>query len=505
MQLLTTGLNALFSDPVSLLWIFGGVCFGVVFGALPGISATMAIILCISFTYSMSPVVAIAFLAAVYCSAITGGGITAIIFKIPGTPSSAATTLDGYPMTQRGEAGKALSISLVCSALGGLVSCILMFLLTQPLMQAALKFSAPEMFAVSFLGLSILVFLDTKNMLNTFASAIVGLWLATVGMDYFSMVPRYTFDSIVLLNGIQALPFMLGLFAAVEIFKEIRKPSDRSAFEGDKQADISKLATFKDFWALKWTTLRSGVIGTVVGIMPGAGATIASWLAYSVEGKFSKHPELLGKGDPHGVCASETANNAATGGAMVPLLSMGIPGSNAAAMMMAALAIQGVQMGPMLLKAQPAFLSATFLSMIFANIMMIFVGLLVAKIFAKILKVPYWFLGALIFCLAVTGCYAKSNSINDVYVMLIGGVFGYFLSKFKFNNSALILGMVLGPIIERQLRRGLQMADYSVVTFFSRPLTAIIMLIFVAMYAFGFYGMYKAKKKAAQGKDKPNT
>jgi len=495
MEFLMKGIQAI-ATPETMLWLVGGVFFGVIFGALPGVSATMAIVLCISFTYSMSPVVAIAFLSAVYCAAITGGGITAILFKIPGTPSSAATMLDGYPMTQRGEAGKALSISLVFSGVGGLASAIIMFLLTQPLMQLALRFGSPEMFAVCFLGLSILIFLDEDHKLNTFASAIIGLWLGTIGMDYFSSVPRFTFGTSKLLDGVEALPFMLGLFAAVEIYNEIHKPQDRNKFSGSKTADISKLASFKELWELKWTALRSGILGTVVGIMPGAGATIASWLAYSVEAKCSKHPELLGHGDPHGIAASETANNAATGGAMVPLLAMGVPGSNAAAMMMTALAIHGVQMGPLLLKAQPEFLSATFVSMIFANIAMIFISLLVAKIFAKILGIPYYILGTFIMLLAMTGCYAYQNSMTDVYIMVAGGIFGFFFKKYNFNSSALVLGLVLGPMTEKHFRRGMSLFDNNIIEFLSRPIVLGILLLFVALYGSALYKSIKNKKSA---------
>jgi putative tricarboxylic transport membrane protein len=493
MELLLLGLKTI-ADPSVLIWLIGGVFFGVIFGALPGVSATMAIVLCISFTYAMDPVVAIAFLSAVYCAAITGGGITAILFKIPGTPSSAATVLDGYPMVQRGEAGKALSISLISSALGGLFSAIIMYMLTQPLMKVALEFGSPEMFAVCFLGLSVLIFLDENNKINTFASAIIGLVLGTIGMDYFSSVPRFTFGTSKLLDGVEALPFMLGLFAAVEIFSEIKKPSDRSVYSDNNKADISKLASFMDMWKLKWTIVRSGVLGTVVGIMPGAGATIASWLSYAVEAKTSKHPEMLGNGDPHGVAASETANNAATGGAMVPLLSMGVPGSNAAAMMMTALAIHGVQMGPLLLKAQPQFLSATFTSMIFANLAMIFISLFVAKMFAKILKVPYYVLGTFILLLALTGCYAYQASMIDVYIMIAGGIFGYFFKIYKFNASALILGLVLGPMTEKHFRRGMSLVDNNLIEFFSSPIVIGIMLIFIALYGSAFYKSYLKKK-----------
>ena len=489
MELILTGLKVV-CTPGTLLWIVLGVVLGVVFGALPGVSATMAIVLCISFTYTMSPVMGIAFLSAVYCAAITGGSITAILFKIPGTPSSAATVLDGYPMVERGEAGKALTVALVSSGLGGLASCIIMFALTQPLMQLALKFSSAEQFAVCCLGLAMLVFLDEDHKLNTFASAIVGLWFGTIGLDWF------TFGSSKLLDGIEALPFMLGVFAAVEIFKEIRKPADRSAYSKDNQAKVDKLASFKELWELKWTALRSGILGTFVGIMPGAGATIAAWLSYTVESKMSKHPELLGHGDPHGICGSEAANNAATGGAMVPLLAMGIPGSNAAAMMMTALAIQGVQMGPMLLKAQPEYLSATFTAMIIANISMIFISFGVAKVFAQILKVPYHILGTFIMMLALVGCYAYQGNMMDIYIMIFGGIFGYFFKKYKFDTSALILALVLGPMLEKNFRRGMEIAGNDPVAFFGRPITLCIMLIFVAMFVWGFIQGAKKKKKA---------
>ena len=493
MELLVLGIKTI-GNPVTLLWLVGGVIVGVIFGALPGVSATMAIVLCISFTYAMKPVVAIAFLAAVYCAAITGGGITAILFKIPGTPSSAATVLDGYPMVQRGEAGKALSISLICSGLGGLFSAIIMFLLTQPLMKIALKFGSPEMFAICFVGIGILIFLDENNKLNTFASAIIGMWLGTVGMDYFSSVPRFTFGTSKLLDGVEDLPFMLGMFAAAEIFHRIKEPIDRSAFSEEKKADISKLARFKDFWELKWTSLRSALIGTALGIVPGCGATISSWMAYTAESKFSKHPEMLGKGDPHGIAASETANNAATGGAMVPLLSMGVPGSNAAAMMMTALAIHGVQMGPLLLKAQPEYLTATFASMVLANILMVFVSFVIAKGFSKILKMPYYILGSFILILAMTGCYSYQKSIIDVYLMVFGGIFGYYFKEYNFNVPALILGLVLGPMTEKHFRRGMALNDNNIIEFFSSPIVFVIMFAFVVIYAYYIYMSFKKRK-----------
>ena len=493
MDLLLSGIQTVFS-PVVLGWIMLGVTLGVVFGALPGISATMAIVLCISFTYSMGPIIAIAFLSAVYCASITGGSITAILFKIPGTPSSAATVLDGYPMVQRGEAGRALSIALISSAVGGLFSAIIMFVMTQPLMKLALKFNAAEQFAVCFLGLSILAFIDNKNRINTFISGLIGLAMGCVGMDRFSFVPRFTFGSTRMLDGITVLPFMLGMFAIAEILSNVHTPVDFSAYSKDKQANISKMVSMKELWSLKWTAIRAGILGTFVGIVPGAGATIASWMSYSIEAKVSKNPEMLGNGDPHGICASETANNAATGGAMVPLLSMGIPGSNAAAMMMTALSIHGVVMGPLLLKSQPLYLSTTFTAMIVANIAMIFISLLIARIFAQVLRVPYYVLGTLIMMLAITGCYAYQASLFDITVMIVGGIFGYFFKKYKFNTTALILGLVLGSDTEYYLRRGLMMKG-SFMKFFERPIFCVLFAAFVILYGYTLIQYLRGRKK----------
>ena len=494
MSLLVMGFQAIFKINV-LLWIMLGVTLGVVFGAMPGISATMSIVLCISFTYSMDPVIAIAFLAAVYCASITGGSITAIMFKIPGTPSSAATVLDGYPLVQKGEAGRALSVALIGSALGGLLSAIIMFLLTQPLMSLALKFNAAEQFMVCFLGLSLLTFIDSDNKLNTFISGLIGLFLGCVGLDRFSSVPRFTFGNANLLDGVTELPFMLGMFAIAEILTNIHTYVDFSAYSKENQAELTKLASFKELFSLKWTALRSGVLGTFVGIVPGAGATIASWLSYSIESKMTPTPELMGHGDTHGICASETANNAATGGAMVPLLAMGIPGSNAAAMMMTALSIHGVMMGPMLLQAQPEYLSATFTSMIIANILMIFISLLVARVFAQVLRVPYYILGTLIMMLAITGCYAYQARMFDIVIMIIAGAFGYFFKKYKFNSTALILGLVLGSDTEYYLRRGLKMKKYNFFGFFERPIFTVLFAVFVVLILFTVVRPLVFKKK----------
>ena len=387
MELLITGFQIVLS-PITFAYIVGGTFLGVIFGAMPGVSASMAVVLAMTFTYSMTPLVSIAFLVAVYCAAITGGGITAILFKIPGTPASAPTTFDGYPMAARGEAGKALGISLVTSAIGGIMAAVAMFLLAPQLASVALKFGPSELFAVSFLGLSVLTCLDGGNVVQTIISGLIGLWLATIGIDPLMGFARFTWGSSTLLNGIQMIPVMIGMFAITEVLKQTVKRTKMENIDKGSSKVKTKLTSMKELWIMKWTIIRSGVLGTIVGILPGAGATIASFLSYTTEVKLSKTPENYGKGEPKGVAASETANNAATGGSMVPLLALGIPGGNAAAVMMTALVLKGVQMGPLLIKTQPQFLSSVFASMIVTNIIMVIIAMGIAKVFSKILTIP---------------------------------------------------------------------------------------------------------------------
>ena len=379
---------SVFTDPYTLLMVIFAIVVGTIFGALPGVSATMAVALGLPFTYSMEPIPAIVFLVAVYCSSITGGSITAILFKIPGVPSSAPTTFDGYPMAQRGEAGKALGIALGSSAIGGLVSALAMLFLSPQLTQAALSFSASDIFAITFMGLSILTCVDSKNILRTLVSGLLGLLLACVGQDPMYAVQRLTFGSSELLAGLEMIPVLIGIFAVTEVLKQTKKREKLTAEERNASVN-TKMPSLKEWWGIKWLLARCSIIGTIIGILPGAGATIASFLCYSSETKLSKHPEKFGTGIIDGVAASETANNAATGGAMVPLLSLGIPGGNAAAVMMSALVLKGVQLGPLLLVNQPQYLSATFASMVVTNILMVIVAIAIAKVFAQILAVPY--------------------------------------------------------------------------------------------------------------------
>ncbi|MBQ4402665.1 MAG: tripartite tricarboxylate transporter permease [Synergistaceae bacterium] len=493
-ELFTNGFSVLM-DPYTFLMVVFAIVVGTIFGALPGVSATMAVALGLPFTYSMQPIPAIVFLVAVYCSSITGGSITAILFKIPGVPSSAPTTFDGYPMAQRGEAGKALGIALGSSAIGGLVSALAMLTLSPQLTQAALSFSPSDIFAVTFMGLSILTCLDSKNILRTLISGLLGLLLACVGQDPMYAVQRLTFGSGELIAGLEMIPVLIGIFAVTEVLKQTKKRETLKSDEGNASVN-TKMPSFREWWGIKWLLARCSVIGTIIGILPGAGATIASFLCYSTVTKLSKHPEKFGTGIIDGVAASETANNAATGGAMVPLLSLGIPGGNAAAVMMSALVLKGVQLGPLLLVNQPQYLSATFASMVVTNILMVVVAIGIAKVFAQILAVPYSYLGPIIIMLAIIGSYATNMSIADVKIMAIAGVLGLVISACHFNSAALILGLVLGVICEGNFSRAYTISRASIVNMFARPVAGTLMVVSIVLLVWPILSSFFKKKEA---------
>ena len=471
-QLLASGAAAVF-NPGMFLMVCVAIILGTIFGALPGVSATMAVALGLTFTYTMEPIPAIVFLVAIYCSSITGGSITAILFKIPGVPSSAPTTFDGYPMAQRGEAGKALGVALLASAIGGLFSAIAMFLLSQPLTKAALQFGPSDLFAVTFMGLSILTCLDSDHILTCIISGLLGLLMACVG---------------------QALH-------RVHLILTDAKKKRLSAEDGVSGGKVNtKMPSLKEIWSIKWTMLRCSIVGTVVGILPGAGATIASFMCYTMETKLSKHPEKFGTGIIDGIAASEASNNAATGGAMVPLLSLGIPGGNAAAVMMSALTLKGVQLGPLLLTNQPTYLSATFMSMIVTNILMVIVAMAIAKVFAQILAIPYSYLGPIIMMLALIGTYGDQMSATSVQIMVLAGILGLVVRACHLNSAAIVLGLVLGSMCEQNFSRGYLMARANVFQMFNptlHPIAFVLIIVCIALLVSPVFMSMKKKKAAS--------
>lgn len=477
MEILIQSFQYVFT-PLTLVLVIGGTAFGMICGALPGLSASMSIILLLPFTYGMQPVQAIVALIAVYIGAACGGSISAILLRTPGTPEAVATTFDGYPMSMQGKAGRALGLAVSASSFGGIFSALMMVLCAPLLATVALKFQSAEYFTLALLGLSCITSIGSKNQLKAIFACLLGLLLSTVGLDEINGQHRFVYGSPFLMNGINYIPVMIGSFALAEVYKNIEEKARLGDSPGEFIAAKVSLEMIKlrEFFG-KWITLlKSSVIGTVIGIIPAAGGSIASLVAYGEASRSSKTPEEFGNGIDEGILAPESANNAAVGGSMVPTMILGIPGSPTAAVIMAAFMIHGLRPGPLLLKDQPILLNAIFIGIILASLLLFVVGRYLTRQFARILKLPYPLLGTLVVVLGIIGAYALKNSFYDILLALIFSIAGYFFDKFKFSNSALILGLILGSIAENSLRKQLIVSDGSIAPFFTRPIALVVLL-----------------------------
>ena len=387
MDILIQSVAATFS-PTSFLLIFVGTMFGMVCGALPGISSSMAIVLALPFTYTMEPVAAIVMLVAVYVGGATGGAISAILIKTPGTPEAVPTTFDGYPMAMKGQAGIALGLAVTASSFGSIFSAFAMLLCAPLLAIVALKFQSAEYFALSLIGLSCITSLGAKNQMKAILSAIMGMMISTVGIDAINGVERFSFGQPWLLNGINYIPVMIGVFAMAEVFKNIEELGHRDntlIIDSKVNMELMKMRDMLKMWAV---FIKSAVIGVIIGIIPAAGGTIASLIAYGETVSSSKNPEEFGHGRPEGVVSPECANNSCVGGAMVPTMILGIPGSPTAAVILAAFMILGLRPGPLLLREQPILLNAIFISLILSSLWLFVGGRYITREFARILKLP---------------------------------------------------------------------------------------------------------------------
>ena len=453
-------------EPMNFLAVFVGVLGGMIIGAMPGLTAPMGVALLIPFTYGMMPVPAITMLVSLYCGATFGGSIAAILVHAPGTPAAAATTFDGYPLAQKGQAGKALGMACISSAIGGLFSVVVLILLAPVLAEIAIKFGPPEYFALAIFGLSMISSLGSKSVVKNLLGGTIGVFIACVGMDGISGFSRYDFGSKHLMDGISFIPVMIGLFAATEIF--------RQAEGGIRKVVIDRkisglLPTWKEIKSVKTTLIRSSLIGTFIGILPAEGGTVASFIGYNEAKRFSKTPENFGTGCLEGVAAPECANNAATGGAMIPTMALGIPGSGTTAVILGALLIHGMRPGPLLFIQHVEVVYAVFIGMFVANVMFLGLGLGGAKIFSQILRVPNYVLSPIILVLCVVGTYALHNNMADVWIMLVCGLIGYKMKSYGFAAAPIVLGLVLGELIEISLRRSLIVFDNNPFIFFTRP------------------------------------
>jgi len=468
-------------DPALLLLLVVATLGGVVIGALPGLNATTGAALLLPFTLTMEPVPAIAILTAIYCSATFAGAITAILINTPGTSASATTCLDGYPLAMRGEAGRALGLAVISSTVGGVLSVFCLMLAAPLLARAAYQFSPPEYFALTLFGLSMLATIGEGSPVRNLISGGLGVFLALVGVDNLTTVERFTFGSHELYEGIGFVPVMIGVFGISELLVQ------SNALDTVRERIVMKavkLPSREDYAKIWKTVLRSTGIGTFIGILPAEGATVASMIGYNEARRWSKQPEEFGHGAIEGIAGSEAANNAATGGAMVPTLALGIPGSATAAVILAGLMVHGLRPGPTMFTEQASFAYAIFWSMLFVNVLFLFVGLYGAKVFARITMVPTQILWPCVFVFSIVGAYALDQSMFDVWVALTAGVLGYFMRRYGFSVVPLAIGLILGGMLEQRLGQSMVMLDEKWWLIATRPL-ALFFLVLTVLALFG--------------------
>ncbi len=456
-----------------------GAVLGYVVGAIPGLGPSLGVALLIPFTYGVDPIVSIVTLVSLYAAAEYGGAITAILINSPGTAAAVATSWDGYPLTKQGRAGEALNVSIIASGIGILVSTFLLFLTAIPLSEFALNFGPTEYFALALVGLSLVSSLSQGSALKGAIAMGIGLALATVGLDVQTGVPRFSYSP-EFFEGFPLVPVLLGLYALSEVLFMVEEgPSAKT-----KSLPVSGLfaVPFKTFGRMKGLILRSSVIGYVIGVIPGAGASIASFVSYAISRRFSKTPEVYGHGALEGVAASETANNSAVSGALAPLLALGIPGSPTTAIMIGALMIHGIQPGPLLFTSNPEIPYTIFATLWVSVPLMVLIGLAGAKVWAQVANIPRPAVAAIVAAVCVVGAYSAENSMFPVFVMTAFGVIGYVLRKGGIPLAPIILALVLGEMLETNFRRALVISKGSIEIFLTHPMTLV--LITVAFLSF---------------------
>lgn len=469
---------AVVMQPLNLLLLTSAVFIGFIGGALPGVSGVILVVILLPVTYGMEPTTAFMVLTAIYGATVFSGLITAILYRAPGTPEAVMTAFDGYPMTQRGEAGKALGIGVLSSAIGGLVGTVALIIFTPMLAKMALKFSSPEYFALAVLGLTVVASLGGRLIFGLIGAAL-GLFIATIGIDPLTGTSRFTFGNLNLTEGVGLIPVIVGLFAVSEVMK---RTLDHKSHQPLKKVKV-KIFDLPILRQIGMTLSRSSIIGVVIGILPGIGASTAAMVSYSETVRWSKHPEKFGKGAPEGIAAPESANNAAAMGALVPLFALGIPGSGTTAVILGAFIMHGLQPGPMFMLTSSDLIYAVFAGLFIVNFMILLFSKPFIVLFTKLLNVPYSALGPIIIMCCIVGTYSVRNSMFDVWLMMGFGVLGYLLEKINFPLVSIILGLVLGPIAESELRRALSMSQGDFSIFIERPISATLLSIAFVLLA----------------------
>ncbi|MFZ7101100.1 MAG: tripartite tricarboxylate transporter permease [Peptococcaceae bacterium] len=459
------------------LYMFCGVSLGLVLGAMPGLTGSMGIGLMLPFTYNMDSLSALVFLLSIYSGGLFGGAITAILLNTPGAPANMATLFDGYPMTLRGKASKALGVGLLSSVIGGIIGCIMLLLIMEPLADLSLQFGPSEMFMVAIFGLTIIGSLS-KDIFKSLFAGMLGVLIGTIGMSSIGNI-RGTFGSMYLLDGVPLIPTLIGFLALPELFNLVSREFiiTEENIQKSKFADI--FSGFKEVIIRPFLTLRSAIIGVIVGIMPAAGATVASLLSYNQAKQWSKRSDEYGTGIPEGVIATETANNASEGGALATMLVIGLPGSASTAMLLGALLIQGWIPGPRLFLDNREIIYASISSLFIQQFVMLVIGLIICIFAAQIIMIPTKYLIPCIMLFTIIGSFSTRNAIFDSALMLGFGILGWFMKKTDFPVMPVVLGVILGPIADKELLRILQIYEGNFLQIFTRPITLILFLISV--------------------------
>jgi len=461
--------------PLHFLFLLLGVAGGIIVGALPGLTASVGIILLLPLAYQLDPSTAMVMLCGEFCGAMYGGSISAILIAIPGTPSAAATVLDGYPLAQKGEAGKAIGIATISSAAGGIISTFCLMFIGPRLARLALKFGPEEYFALMIFGLTIIASVSGKSLVKGLISGFFGLLIATIGLDPVTGYARFSFNMPNLMAGFPLLPVLIGLFAISQIFIQLEAVGEKIKHFRQKIRNV--LPSFKELKNLATVIIASSFLGTFIGIIPGTGGTIASFLAYSEAKRWLKNPDSFGKGNIIGVAAPEAANNGTTGGAMIPLLSLGIPGDVVTAVMLGILPLIGISPGPLLFKEHPEIINSIFAGMLLANVLILLLGILSVRLFPQVLMTPDAILFPVIFALCFLGAFSLNNSVYDMFIALIFGVIGYIMKKNNFPAAPVVLGVILGPIAEDELGRALIISHGDWTVLFQSPIAIFFYVI----------------------------
>jgi len=489
-------LGGMVTDPVSMAILFGSVFLGIIFGAMPGLTSTLGVALLTALTYSMATPMAMICLLAIYVGGTYGGSYASILINIPGTAASAATALDGYPLACKGEGGRAIGLTTTASAIGTIISMLFVVSISPLISKFALEFTSFEFFLLAFFGILISGTLTAPDLvIKGWIAGFLGLFLACIGRDQLQFYPRFTFGIPELDSGIEVVPVLIGAFGIPQIIEVLRNKTNMAQAR-KLQRIIPEIGTvIRNIPAI----IRSALIGVGIGAVPGIGEDIAGWVSYGTAKNTSKHPETFGKGEMKGLLASETANNACVGGAMIPLLNLGIPGSPPAAMLLGALMLHGVNPGPMISFEHPTFILEVAAILLLASMAMWVTGMVLAKQVVKVLRIPTELFMPIIGVLCIIGSYSLGLNIFNLYLMLPVGIICYFLTNMGFPIAPLVIGVILGPMADENLRRALMVSQGSFMPVFQRPVSLILFIIIVWTICsqFGWYkrGFSRIKEK----------